>query len=154
MLLIIGEGMEMSATVLLPPALQVVSEKSETYPRIKPDEFRHFYVECVEQTLTDLLGVRAREALLDYLARHYGLGRSDLYEHPRELWVLLEESLNKGGIEVEKQIVRRLYSGLLMRGLYSGFLGWEQKENSNFDFVAQVEEVRAHWKTCFTHPVS
>jgi len=147
--------MKMSTRVLLSPVHEMVSEKSERYSRINPDEFCHLYAECVEQTLTDLLGVRVREALLDYLARHYGLGRSDLHEHPHELSALLEKSLNKGGIEVEKQIVRRLYSSLLMRSLYSGFLGWEQKENSNFNFVAQVEEVRAHWQTAsFTHAVS
>jgi len=101
------------------------------------DEFSYLFYECVEDTLTDLLGSRVREGLLDYMERQARLARSDLLEHPSELSKLLSETLESGGIEIEKCIMRRLYTAL----------GWKFKESSNFNFPDQVEEARAHWKT-------
>jgi len=101
------------------------------------DEFSYLFSECVEDTLTDLLGSRVREGLLDYMERQARLDRADLLEHPSELSKLLRETVESGGIEIEKCIMRRLYTAL----------GWNFKESSNFNFPDQVEEARAHWKT-------
>ena len=101
------------------------------------DEFSYLFSECVEDTLTDLLGSRVREGLLDYMERQARLDRADLLEHPSELSKLLRETVESGGIEIEKCIMRRLYTAL----------GWKFKESSNFNFPDQVEEARAHWKT-------
>lgn len=122
----------MNTSILLSPALEVANEKLETNPNISADEFDHFLVESVEQTLTDLLGAKVREALLDYLARHDRLARADIPRHPCELSMLLEKAFGKSGIRIEKYIMRRLYA----------FLEWEYKETSNFNFANQVEEAR------------
>ena len=132
------------STRLLSPVLEATG-KLETNPESSVDEFGHLFIECAEQTLTDLVGARVREGLLDYLARHARLARAELLEHPRELSMLLERSLDRGGIEIEKCIMRNLYA----------VLEWEYKEPSNFNFVNQVEEARARWKTTsFTHTLS
>ena len=106
-------------------------------PKISTDEFGDLFVECVEKTLTDLLGANVREALLDYLARHDRLSRGDILGHPRELSVVLDKIFGKGGITIERCIIRRLYA----------ILEWEYKETSNFNFANQLEEARARWKT-------
>jgi hypothetical protein len=137
--------MKMSTRTLLSPVLEVASGKLETNPESSVDEFGHLFVECVEQTLTDLVGARVREGLLDYMARHARLARAEMLEHPRELSVLLEKSLDIAGIVIERCIMRNLYA----------VLGWEYKETSNFNFANQVEEARARWKTAsFTHTLS
>jgi len=97
------------------------------------NEFGDLFIECVEQTLTDLLGTKAREAVLDYLARQKRLTRGNIQDHPRELSILLDRTFGKAGITIERSIVRRLYATL----------EWEWKETSNFDFSSQVDEARA-----------
>jgi hypothetical protein len=148
-----ADGMKMNERMLLSPVHEVANEKLETDPkemvaslslyetRIAPkigaDEFGHLFIECVEQTLTDLLGAKVREALLDYLARHDRLARGDIPGHPRELSMLLDKTFGKGSITIEKCIIRRLYA----------ILEWEHKQTSNFNFANQVEEARTRWKT-------
>jgi len=130
---------------LLSPVLEVAGGRFETNPWEDRDEFGHLFVDCVEDTLTDLLGARVREGLLDHLAREARLARTDLLEQPSELSRLLKRCLGRGGVETEKCIMRRLYS----------VLKWSYKESSDFNFANQVEEARAHWKTAsFTDPLS
>jgi hypothetical protein len=128
---------KMNKILLLSPALDVASKKLETNPKTSADEFGHFFIECVEQTLTDLLGAKVREALLDYLARHDRLSRGDILGHPRELSILLDKIFGKGGITIERHIMRRLYA----------ILEWEYVETSNFNFSSQLAEARERWKT-------
>jgi len=131
-----ADGMKMNTRILLSPVLEVANEKLETNPKISTVEFGHLFIECVEQTLTDLLGAKVREALLDYLARHDRLTRGDILGHPRELSLLLDKIYGKGGTTIERYIIRRLYA----------ILEWEYKETSNFNFSNQLEEARACWK--------
>jgi hypothetical protein len=130
-------GMKMNTNILLSPAIEGANEKLKTNPKISADEFGHLLIESVEETLTDLLGAKAREALLDYLAREDRLARAEIPLHPSELSRLLEETFGKSGIRIEQYIMRRLYA----------FLEWEYKETSNFNFANQVKEARASWKT-------
>jgi hypothetical protein len=106
-------------------------------PKIGADEFGDLFIECIEQTLTDLLGAKVREALLDYLARYDRLTRADIPTHLSELSMLLGKTFGKGSTTIEKYIIRKLYA----------ILAWEYKETSNFNFSNQVEEARARWKT-------
>jgi hypothetical protein len=132
-----ADGMKMNEIMLLSPVPDVANEKLETNPKISADEFPYLFIQSVEQTLTDLLGAKVREALLDYLARHDRLSRGDIPGHPRELSILLDKTFGKGGITIERCIIRRLYA----------ILEWEYKQTSNFNFANQLEEARARWKT-------
>ena len=127
--------------ILLPPILEVVTGKLESNHEemeSSADEFENSFIECVERTLTDLLGAQVREAVLDYLARHDRLSRGDIIGHPRELSVLLDKMFGKGGATIERRIIGKLYATL----------GCEYKEPSNlgFDFKFQLQEARACWK--------
>jgi hypothetical protein len=112
-------------------------EEIKTAQKIGAHKFGDLFIVCVEQTLSDLLGAKVREALLDYLARHDQLPRADIPGHPRELAMLLDKTFGKGGITIEKYIIRRFYASL----------EWEYKETSNFNFSNQVEEARDYWNT-------
>jgi len=129
-----GRGMKMYPRLLSPV---LASARSETLPRANRDEFSRLFIECVEDTLTDMLGARVREGLLDYMARESRVSRAELIEHPSELSNLLKRALDRGGVEIEKCIMRRLYA----------MLKWNYKESSDFNFANHVEEARANWKT-------
>jgi len=126
---------------ILLASLRGVANKPETDPKQTvpdADEFEHLFSECVEQTLTDLLGAKVREALLDLLERHDRVGRNDMLGHPREVSMLLHEMFGKAGITIERCIIRRLYASL--KSEYKG------TSDLNFDFKLQLEEARACWE--------
>lgn len=122
--------------ILLASVLGIANGKLETNPKIGAADFGSLFIECVEQTLTDLLGAKGREAVLDYLARNERLARGDIPRHARELSMLLGKTFGKGGIVIEKRIIKRLYA----------LLEWEYKETSSFNFASQVNEAEARWK--------
>jgi hypothetical protein len=148
-----SDGMKMNKRILLSRVPEVADEMFEINPKemvsslslyetkiapvISADKFNHLFIECVEETLTDLLGAKVREAVIDYLARHDRLARGDMPGHPRELSMLLEKFFGIGGITIERYIIRRLYA----------VLEWEYKGTSNVNFSNQLEEARARWKT-------
>jgi hypothetical protein len=148
-----ADGMKMNTRILLSPAFDVANAKRETNPKeiassspldktkivtkSSVEEFDQLFIECIEQTLTDILGAKVREALLDYLARHDRLTRGDIPGHPRELSMVLDKTFGKGGTTIGRSILRRLYA----------ILEWEYQETSNFNLSSQLEEARARWKT-------
>jgi len=135
----------MSSRLLMSPVLNEANARFDGKARVNGDKFSHLFVDCVEDALTDLLGARVREGLLDYLAREARLARTDVLEQPNELSTLLKKCLGRGAVETEKCIMRRLYA----------VLGWNFKESANFNFANQVEEARVHWRTTsFTHPLA
>jgi len=131
----------MCKSILQPSVLVVVNGKDETGAKeMGPiaDEFEYLFSECVEQALTDLLGAKVREALLDYLVRHDRLSRGNIPGHPRELTMLLDKTFGKSSITIERYIIRKLYATLKWE--------YEGTSNFNFDFKLQLEEARTRWK--------
>ena len=126
---------------LMSPVLGTANSDLETKPEIIKDEFTYLFIECVEQTLTDLVGARVRDGLLDYIARHARLAKADLAERPCELSILLERSFGKAGTVIEKRILRRLYTAL----------GSMYRETPDFNFAIQVEEARTRYKAGALH---
>ena len=129
----------MCQSIILPSLYRMTNEKPDTNPKLigpGKDEFEHLYNECVEQALTDLLGPKVREALLDYLERHDRFARDDLLGHSHELTSLLERTFGKGATTIGKYIIRKLHASL----------DWEYYENSHFDFRLQLEKARTRWE--------
>jgi hypothetical protein len=128
----------MCQSVLLPSVFKMTNVKLETNPKMGPskDEFEHLFNECVEEALTDLLGPKVREALLDHLERHDRFARDDLSGHPHQLASLLEKTFGKGGVTIGKYVIRKLHASL----------DWEYYENSHFDFELQLEKARTRWE--------
>ena len=99
-------------------------------------KFDNLLIECIVQTLDDLLGATVRDGLLNYLDRHGEFTRADMFEDPHQLSMLIEKTFGKGGIPVERHIIKRLCASL----------EWEYRESSNFNFSDQVEEARKYWR--------
>ena len=95
-------------------------------------KFEDLFADCVEQGLTDLLGVGVREALLDYLARHDRIAREDIARHPREFSEMLETALGEASVRIERYIIRKLCATLNRK--------FDVTEH--FDFGFQIHEAR------------
>jgi hypothetical protein len=65
--------------------------------------------QCVDKTLTDLLGCQVKETMFDYLERERGLPSTEMLMRPNELSELLELALGKTGAMVERILVENLY---------------------------------------------
>jgi len=128
----------MIRTALLPSIYLLGNGRDETHAMQGPslEEFEDLFNECVGQTLTDLVGSKGREALLDYFERHGRFGRDEILGHSGEFTILLSKAFGIGGITVERCIIMRLYSAL----------NWDYKRTSQFDFKAQLEEARRRWE--------
>ena len=127
----------MIRTVFLPSFYLAGNGRDETHAgqSTNSEEFEDLFTECVEAALTDLLGSKAREALLDYFERQGRFARDDILAHSREVTMLLRKAFGTGGITVERCIITRLYAAL----------NWEYNPTSQFDFKAQLEEARRRW---------
>jgi hypothetical protein len=82
--------------------------------------------ECIDETLSEVLGPRIKEAVYDRLVRGRSVPRSEVPEHLDDLFLLLEEILGRGSKTIGRVIARKLYSKL----------GWQ--------FVATPKIGRAH----------
>jgi hypothetical protein len=125
--------------VRLPSFYLLGSGRDETYGRVGSgsEEFEDLFNECLEEALTDLIGRKGCETLLDYFERQGRVAKDDILAHPEELTMLLNKAFGTGGLTVERCVVTRLYSAL----------NWDYKPASQFDFKAQLEEVRRRWET-------
>jgi predicted house-cleaning noncanonical NTP pyrophosphatase (MazG superfamily) len=123
----------------LPSALLVINKKNDRDTKrlvANRDEFERLFLECLQDALTDLLGVKGREALLDYLEREHRLARSEILSHQRELSVALANTFGIGAMSIEKCIIRRVYA----------MLNWNFNAASHFDFGLQLEDARKRWR--------
>jgi hypothetical protein len=68
--------------------------------------------DSVEETLTDLLGSRAKEAVFDYLERNCLMGRSEITKSLGDLFSILDEIFGRGSKIIGKAIAKKLYSKL------------------------------------------
>ncbi len=79
----------------------------------KPDlPFDGLFLEVIDQTLTDLLGARVREALWDYLARKMLLAKSDIPANADKLSTVLVGIFGKGSKTIERCVIKKLYTNL------------------------------------------
>lgn len=88
--------------------------------------------ECIDETLTDLLGRLTKEAIYDYLERNCSLARNEIPGHLDDFFNLLEKTFGKGSKTIGKVIARKLYAKL----------EWEFEEIPNFGFVDYLERIR------------
>lgn len=112
------------------------SRKTKLEPKTDVPSFDDLLLDSIEQSLTELLGTKVREAVFDYLARVSLLARSDVSRNPAKLSTLLGRVFGRGEITIEKRIVRRLYTDL----------HWQYQDSLNFDFQTQVEVARRSWE--------
>lgn len=68
--------------------------------------------DSIEETLADLLGPRAKEAIFDYLERNYLIGRNEITKSLGDFFSVLDETFGRGSRTIGKAIAKRLYSKL------------------------------------------
>ncbi len=89
---------------------------------IKSKDIEHMLLESIDQTLADLLGRRAREAIYDHLARKCYMAREEMPQKLSEFCQILQDNFGKGGTTIERAIAKRFYSRLEKRFIdYPGY---------------------------------
>jgi hypothetical protein len=81
-----------------------------------PSSLANLLLDCISETLTDLLGTRVREAVYDYMERNCHVARNEIPEHLDDLFKLLERCFGARSMDViGRAIARNLYSKLDLR---------------------------------------
>ena len=106
-------------------------EPPSTY--VGPDALTKLLSDSIDETLTDLLGTRAREAVYDYLERNRSIARDEIPENTDELFKLFE--LNFGA--TSKKVIGRV----IAKKVYSK-LDWEFRLIANFEFTDYLERIK------------
>lgn len=86
-------------------------------------------LESIDETLTDLLGRKSREAVYDYLERNCLLGRIEVPRRLDEFFRLMDDTFGKGSKTIAKVIARKLYAKL----------GWEFVEIPSYELEDYIE---------------
>lgn len=89
-------------------------------------------VESIDETLTDLLGKRTREAVYDHLERNYSFGRTDIPDHLNKFFELMEEIFGKGSKTIGKSIIKKMFSKL----------EWNFVDMPGYEFIDYLEAIR------------
>jgi hypothetical protein len=90
-------------------------------------------LESIDESLTDLLGRRAREAVYDYLERNRQLARDEIPRRLEDFGKLLNETFGKGHKTIAKVIAKKLYSKL----------GWTFVEVPDYELTDYLDAVKA-----------
>ncbi len=90
-------------------------------------------LECIDETLADLLGRRAKEAVYDHLERNLFLARNEIPQRLDDFLSVLDETFGKGGKTIGKYIAKKLYAKL----------EWEFADIVSYGLVDYVGIVRA-----------
>ncbi|MGA3108969.1 MAG: hypothetical protein ABSD99_05855 [Candidatus Bathyarchaeia archaeon] len=89
---------------------------------IKAKDHELLLLEAIDQTLADLLGRRAREAIYDHLERKCYMAREEMPQRLGEFCDILHANFGKAGTTIERAIAKRFYSRLEKRFIdYPGY---------------------------------
>ena len=96
------------------------SELSGLPKRAKLDEtelpngkkFDQMLLECVDESLADLLSPKVRDAAYSVMERTYSIPRNDIPRKPNQFGTCLEQVFGVAGKTIGRTIARRLYSKL------------------------------------------
>jgi hypothetical protein len=99
---------------------------------VRTDAFDALLLESIDESLTDLLGRRAREAVYDHLERNCFLARGEIPKRLDDFFELLNNTFGKGSKTIAKVIARKLHSKL----------GWEFVEIPSYELCDYVHMAR------------
>lgn len=89
--------------------------------------------ESISETLTDLLGNRAREAVYDYMERNHSIAREEISENTDALFRLFEDFFGEASMNViGRMIVKKVYSKL----------NWKFVPEPKLEFNDHLEEIK------------
>jgi len=69
-------------------------------------------LDSIEETLSDILGSRAKEAIFDFLEINCLIGRNEFAGSLGDLFIVLDETFGRGSKTLGKAIAKKLYSKL------------------------------------------
>jgi hypothetical protein len=90
-------------------------------------------LDSIEETLADLLGPRAKEAIFDYLERTYLIGRNEITKSLGDFFCVLDETFGRGSRTIGKAIAKRLYSKL----------NWEFVDCAGYDLTDYLSNIKS-----------
>jgi len=93
-------------------------------------------LESIDDTLSEILGTRVREALYDHLERHYRMGRTEIPDRLGEFLRALYEAMGVGSEAVGRAIAKTMYKKL----------GWEYIDVEGY-------QLSDHWEIIKTKAI-
>jgi hypothetical protein len=93
------------------PSILVAGHSSQP-PGNCGNDLEALILESIDETLSDLLGVRAREAVYGYLERNCFMAKSEIPKSLNEFLSVLDATFGKGSKTIGIVIAKRLYTKL------------------------------------------
>ena len=106
-------------------------QTSNDDPRKERDVDR-VLLECLDESLKDLLGETVTRSTYDFLQRNFGLAREEVPRKPNRFVPALWYVFGKSGRTIEKVILQKIYSRL----------GIACIEKARYEFADDLEEAR------------
>ena len=97
------------------------------------DAFAKLLSDSIFESMTDLLGIRVREAVYDFMERKYSVARNEIVQHLDQLFTLFDSNF---GVTVRKVISRAF-----VKKVYSK-LEWEFLPIPNFEFADYIDTIK------------
>ena len=132
MLLPKGRAVPSAVTDFLAPDGKLLTGASQ----VQTGTIDRLLVESLDEALTGLLGIRAREAIFEHLERNCLLTREEIPNRLADFFGLMNETFGKGGKTIARVIAKTLYSKL----------GWEFVEVPSYEFEDYLRVARDRLK--------
>jgi len=68
--------------------------------------------DCIDHVLCEVLGIKAKEAIYDYMERNYAVAREDIPTNMGNFFTLTEEAFGSGSRTIARCIVKRMWQEL------------------------------------------
>ncbi|MGD0176306.1 MAG: hypothetical protein ABSC50_05715 [Candidatus Bathyarchaeia archaeon] len=97
------------------------------------DAFGKLLSDSIDETMTDLLGIRVREAVYDFMERKYSVARNEISQHLDELFKLFENNFGvASGKVIGRAFAKKVYSKL----------EWDFIPLPNFEFADYIDTIK------------
>ena len=106
---------------------------------VRSKTFNDLLLEAIDETLIDLVGVRTKDMIFDYL--ECSIRRDEIPSQPAKFSALLEEISGKAAKVIGRAAARRLYAKL----------GWEFYEVHGFEAADYIEAARTRSRRELEH---
>jgi hypothetical protein len=89
--------------------------------------------DCIDHVLCEVLGIKVKEAIYDYMERNYAVAKKDIPTNMGKFFTLTEEALGSGSRTLARCIVKRMWQQL----------GWTFTDMPGLEFWDYLEIARA-----------
>jgi hypothetical protein len=89
--------------------------------------------DCIDHVLSEVLGIKAEEAIYGYMERNYAVARKDIPTNMGKFFTLTEEAFGNGSKTIARCIVKRMWQQM----------GWAFTDMPGLDFWDYLEIARA-----------